>query len=178
MGSDKSTSIREASKYLINKYMPGFEITYLTYTGILEKWAAHLAEHLSTLEDELIIFGLDDFLIEEPIDMKVYDQAVREIGGAVVCAKLCDNTPEEFFEYPVSAQLTIWKREYLIWILNQTTTPWKFEQEGSRLFDKIALLKPCIKYDGNSALSSKWPGINFGKVKDDDIYFLRKNNFL
>lgn len=179
MGSERSQKIIKASKYLIEKYLPGFEIIYYCYNGILPEWAPSLAEFLSQYPDEKIIFGLDDYLIEAPINMEVYTSALSEMTDPeVVCIKLCKNTPEEFAAYPVTTQYTIWRREYLISLLKQTTDPWKFEMEGSKLLDKKALLRTCLQYDGNSALSFKWPGVNFGNLKEEDVYYLKANRML
>lgn len=180
IGSDRSVRIREASQYLITKYLPGFCPIYLSYNGILEKWSSYLGGFLSYLTDDKIILGLDDFLVEEKINLVTFYDALQEMkmNKEIVCVKLCYNTPEEFSQYPVSTQFSIWDRKYLIWMLRQTTNPWLFETEGSKLLNKEVLLRPCIQYHGNSALSHKWPGVNLGNLKDEDVYYLRQNNLI
>ncbi len=178
IGSDRSTGIIDASKYLFSKYLPGFDTVYLTYNGVLDQWSNYLAGFLAYLTDEKVIIGLDDFLIEETIDWVTYQKASMELGGDVVCVKLCRSTEEEHKMYPVTTQLSIWNRKYLIWLLRQTYSPWDFELRGRGLIDKTVLLRTCIQYDGNSALSGKWPGVNLGKLTDEDVYYLRSNKML
>lgn len=169
VGHPGSQIIVPASKYLTKKYLPGFDITYLNYTGPIEGWAAFVRSQLVAITDTFIIFSLDDYLISGPIDMEKYRQAESEINREVVCVKLCQSTQEEHKEYPATTQYCIWDREYLIWLLGQVLTPWEFEIHGSEIFTGKSLLRPCLEYFTNSSLSSRWKGVNITGLRKDDI---------
>jgi hypothetical protein len=178
IGYPGSQRIVSASKYLTSKYLPGFNITYLNYQGPIQGWASYMIGFLRYLTDEYVIFSLDDYLIAGLIDIEVYERAVSEIGGDVVCVKLCESTEQEHVEYPVTTQYCIWKREYLIWLLMQTNTPWEFEINGSRIFNKQVLLRTCIPYFTNSSLSGRWEGVRLDGLNDDDINHIKSHELI
>jgi len=158
-----------------------FDITYLNYKGGINGWGEYVAGFLEYLTDEFVIFGLDDYLISDYMDVEAYEKAESKIGGDVVCVKLCLSTDEEHKEYPITTQYCIWNRDYLIWLLKQTYEPWRFELEGSKIFyegDKRSLLQTCIFYDAHSCLSSRWEGINLNRLKDIDINYMKDNGIL
>jgi len=176
VGYPGSQCIVAASKYLTNKYLPfEFNISYVNYKGDINKWAAFVSGYLSALKDKNIVFALDDYLIASFIDMQKYKSALNEIGGDVVCVKLCNSTQEEHIEYPVTTQYCIWNRQYLIELLEQVNTPWEFEMRGSKIFDKEVLLIPCLEYFTNSSISSRWEGIKLEGLKDEDINYIKQN---
>ena len=178
VGHPGSQKIVPASKYLVKKYLPKFETIYLNYKGRINGWGTYIAGFLQYLTDEEIIFALDDYLISEPIDRTKYLHARIDIGGDAVCVKLCHATPEENLEYPVTTQYTLWNREYLIGLLMRTYTPWRFEIEGSKMFDKTCLHRPCIKYFTNSSLSSRWEGVRLDGLKTEDINYINENKLI
>lgn len=178
MGSSRSDCIIKASKYLSNKYLPWFEKVYLKMDRDLEYWSVYLQGFLTALKDKYILLGMDDFLIGGYINLDTYKKALNEMGGDVVCVKLCQCTPEEHEEYPVTTQLSIWDREYLIELLDNTNSPWNFERAGSKMFGKKSLLRPCIDYNTNSATSFKWEGYRLDGLKEEDINFLKENGYL
>ncbi len=131
IGSSRSNIVIKASKYLADKYLPWFEKRYLKFDRDLEYWSVYLSGYLTALKDKYIMFGMDDFLFADYMDINIYNEALKEMGGDVVCVKLCNSTEEEHEEYPVTTQLSIWNREYLISILERTNSPWNFERAGS-----------------------------------------------
>jgi len=180
IGYPGSQCIVPASKYLTNKYLP-FNVSYINYTGEINKWAAFLSGYLTALQYDYIIFALDDYLIADTINMEKYLSASYEIGGDVVCVKLCQSTPEEHEEYPVTTQYTIWNREYLIELLSRVSQPWEFEIQGSRIFEsdgKTCLHRPCIDYFTNSSISSRWEGVRLDGLKQEDIDYIKENNLI
>ena len=178
VGHPGSQKIVPASKYLTKKYLHGFDITYLNYKGKIEGWGIYVAGFLQYLTDETVIFALDDYLIAEPIDRKMYEWAERDIKRDRYLVKLCHCTHEENVEYPVTTQFTLWEREYLIGLLYKTHTPWRFEIEGSKMFDKSFLHRPCIKYFTNSSLSSRWEGVRLDGLKEEDIKHIKENGLI
>lgn len=182
VGYPGSQCIVPASKYLTAKYLPGFDITYLNYTGDIRGWSTYLQDYLSTLPDKYVIFSLDDYLIAGPIEFGKYQLAVDEMGwtrwtegnkGKVICVKLCRSTDEEHHEYPVTTQYCIWERLDLIWLLRHVSTPWEFEIEGSKIarkYHRLALHRPCIDYFTNSSISNRWPGkVNLTGLGTEDL---------
>jgi len=178
IGYPGSQCIVPASKYLTSKYLAGFEITYLNYKGGINGWSDYVAGFLKYLQDEYVIFALDDYLVADHIDMQKYNAALTEIGGDVVCLKLCKSTIEEHIEYPVTTQYCVWNREYLIWLLEQVRSPWQFEINGSKLFNKVCLHRPCIDYFCNSSISGRWEGVRFDGLKLEDLNYLKENKLL
>ena len=179
VGYNGSQCIVPVSKYLTDKYLKGFDIIYLNYTDIIAAWGEFLDNYLSHKNDKYIIFALDDYLIADYIDMVKYESALSEIGGDVVCVKLCQSTPEEHEEYPITTQYCIWDKEYLSNMLYQCKTPWQFEIFGSKIFkyykDKKILHRPCLDYFTNSSISSRWEGIRLDGLNETDTKYIKEN---
>lgn len=144
-----------ACSFLCSKYLPGFAITFLNYEGPKEGWSSYVREELSKMDDELVIFSLDDYLLSGEMRMEQLDGII----GDASAVKLCHATDEENAEYPVTTQYTLWRRDFLMELLTHTNSPWHFEVEGSRIVkergDKI-LFKPLLEYPTSSALSPSW----------------------
>lgn len=182
LGYPGSQRIVPASKYLTSEYLLGqFDIRYVNYKGPIAGWAAFVAEYLGKLKNKHIIFALDDYLMADYIDLPRYNKALDEIGGDIVCVKLCQSTPEEHEEYPVTTQYCIWDRKFLISILQQVNTPWEFEIAGSQLFrltGKKSIHRPCLTYFANSSISGRWEGIRLDGLKPQDINLLKENGYI
>lgn len=185
IGYPGSQKILNASKYLSKKYLPNFLHTiYLNYKGEIRGWSKYLSTFLSYITDNMIVLALDDYLLADHINISGFNNAVDFVfngfmtNSQIVCAKLCQSTPEEHAEYPVTTQYCIWNREYLIELLGQINTPWEFEIIGSRLFNKKVIHVPCLKYFTNSSISSRWEGIRLDGLKQEDIIFLKENNYV
>jgi len=214
-GYEGSKHILAASSWLLKKYLPEeFDVYWLNYglyTGRLETgtyvpldneqlggsqaWSSYLREYLERLDDDLIILGLDDYLINDHIDMSLYTILLNSMVNGVVCGRLCDSS---FYkdkqvkdsmiyvgknEYTVTTQWCIWKREALLEILWETTTPWNFEINGTDYFNgteyRVTGTNPhALKYADHSALSSKWEGINTAGLKEEDVNKLKKYGFI
>lgn len=181
VGHPGSQSIVPASKYLTEKYLPRFEVEYLNYEGAIKGWSDFVRSHIEQIDDEFIIFALDDYLLSSPLSLS-FDFALQYFKDSdVVCVKLCPNTSDEHEEYPVTTQYTIWRKDSLVWLLKQTTDPWNFEMGGSAIFKgagKRSVLFPCLTYPTHSALSSRWSGVRLDGVNPADIEYLTTNNLL
>lgn len=182
IGYPGSQRIVDASKYLTRKYLPiDFDIIYLNYEGAIEKWASYLIGFLEYMTDEYIILALDDYLISDHLDTEIYKQALSEMGGDVICVKLCHSTEQEHVEYPITTQYCIWNVKYLGWLLFQTQTPWRFEIRGSQLFkewNKKVLHRPCLKYFTNSSISGRWEGVRLDGLSEEDKKYIKENNLI
>jgi hypothetical protein len=165
VGYPGSQPLVPATSYLIKKYMPGFDVRFLNYTGKTAAWSNFVADYLSSLGDQKVIFALDDYLIRKPIDMARFEEAAK----MKPCVKLCACTEIEHKEYPVTTQYTIWNRLELITLLRNTTTPWDFEINGSKLFRGTSVVHTCLDYDTSSALSARWPGVHLDGLAQEDV---------
>jgi len=177
IGYPGSQKIVPASKYLAEKYLHGFDITYINYTGEIKDWSNTLLGYLKSIPEKQIIFGLDDYLISGPIDMDVYEKSIPMLSGLIKCVKLCESTIEEHNEYPVTTQYTIWDKDVLIEILGHIKTPWEFEINGSKVFNHLGyktLLRTCIPYFCNSSISGRWEGINLSGLNTEDVQILHE----
>ncbi len=181
VGYPGSQSILPASKYLTEKYLPGFDVEYICWVGEKDGWSNFVGSYLTHIEDEFVIFALDDYLLSSPMSQS-FEYALQHFKRPEVqCVKLCPNTPQEHEEYPVTTQYMIWRREYLIDLLAQTTNPWDFEMRGSAIFrhaGNVSVLAPCLDYPTHSALSSRWQGVRLDGVQPEDISYLKSNNLL
>jgi hypothetical protein len=183
VGYPGSQRIVPASKYLTSKYLPGFDITYLNYTGEVKGWAAYVSAFLSLLTDEHVILSLDDYLLSGPINIEMYKGVVKimedNTGGV---AKLCYCTSEENTEYPITTQYSIWNRKYLMTLLSLVSDPWEFETLGSRIHNQQSkhsfVYSPCIPYFTNSSISSKWVGVRLDGLSDEDIQYIQSHGLI
>jgi len=180
-GYDGSKKILTASAYLTTKHLRAFDIYYLNYgefsgelfgahyiklkdkqaNGSLD-WSKDIAEYLETLNDKRVIFALDDYFLEEDMNMELFN-SVKDEDYVNLCAESMDNcSPEKHKKYAVTTQYTLWNRDLLLEVLKEVRTPWEFENDGSDYFFKIGMpfkCVPCLKYPPNSALSGRWEGV-------------------
>jgi hypothetical protein len=180
VGYPGSQFLVPVSKYLITKYMPGFDVVFLNYEGDVKRWSNFIKEYLETLNDDLVIFALDDYLINSPVDMEVYQDSLHRVKDDAVCINLHKISTEEHVEYPVTTQYTIWNRKFLIWLLNQTRDPWDFEMRGSRILTtsgqySLHNLRVAVHYNTSSALSQRWHGVNLAGLKKADVQYINNN---
>ena len=170
VGHPGSQHIVPASKYLVTKYLPGFEQVWLNYDGPTKGWSNFVADYLESIEDKKVILTLDDYLVNGNYNT---EEMMNAFGMPNLCVKLCPNTPQELAEYPITTQYCLWDKEFLIKILRRTTDPWDFEINGSAIFKKeyfgAVEVCPCIPYDVHSCLSRRWTGINFNGLKEEDV---------
>lgn len=186
-GYEGSKKILPVSSYLLKKYLIGHNITFLNYgeyTGKLycgsfvslkEKqdsvndWSKDISTYLESLDDEFIIFALDDFLLAEPIHAEELDK-LSVFGEKVNLHTLADPNDNG---YSVTTQYTIWKRELLLDILSKFKTPWEFEIEGSKYFNSLGKKSEYVKllhYDDGSGLSTRHPEkVNVNLLKRNDV---------
>jgi len=177
---DNSKHIIDVQRFLFNKYTP-FQPRYIRLgNNPIENWGKMVASMLPN--EDYIIFGLDDFLPIDRIDMTKLYEALKimqdnelerfELGyGASKKDGFIDfgNYLEygETTPYKVSTQFSIWKVEALKRELNKCTTPWKFEING---FVKAGCFKePVFRWIEESAISGRQQGkINLCGLSQED----------
>lgn len=200
VGYEGSKKILAASSYLLNKYMPGefefFFLNYGDYSGELpageyvsldvqqmggsESWSRYLIDYLSKIEDDFIIFGLDDYLLSNFIDLDAYHDLLDymkddySIGAAklgispsyrVNDYEMLDDhvyALNKSANYSATTQLCIWRRQFLIDVLSRVQNPWQFELMGSDYIKStgakiVGSLKMPLRYPEPSAISSRHP---------------------
>lgn len=201
VGYEGSKKILAASSYLLNKYMPDefefFFLNYGDYTGDLvtgsyialddeqkggsESWSKYLVEYLSKVSDDFIIFGLDDYLLSNPIDLDAYHDLLDYMKDdySIGAAKLgispsyrvsdYDMLDDHVYllkkqaNYSATTQLCIWRRQFLIDVLSRVGNPWQFELMGSDYIKGtgariIGSMKMPLRYPEPSSISSRHPG--------------------
>lgn len=175
IGYPGSQFLVPASKYLFEKYLPSVEPYFLNYAGDVNSWSGFVADFLRHVKDDIIIFGLDDYLLNNQPSFEELESAESLFENPdVVTAKLCQSTIQEHEQYPVTTQYAMWDRKFLIWLLDQTTTPWDFEINGSIIFrgtGKMTLLPnfPVLNYNTSSALSKRWQGVSLKGLSPADV---------
>lgn len=179
-GYPGSQKIVPITKYLLNKYLPSFEVVFINYTGKVEGWGKFFADYFDKISDKYLIFSLDDFFISQPIDMALYAQISMQDA---ICVKLCECSEEDNKSFPITCQYSLWDRGKLVEFLKLATGPWNFEMKLSAVINQMFSEKtveefgrrfkfyPVLKYDTKSALSKKWQGINWDGLNPVD-----KNN--
>lgn len=207
VGYSESKKIISASSYLIDKYLPkNFDIHFLNFgefdgkiirgnyvslddeqKGGVKSWAKYIKNYLSDLDDEFIIFSLDDYFLSKPLDKSAFEKLLNLMkkDNSIGAAKLGFSPSYRTNDYdlidndiyvlkkdavcPATTQYNIWNKKYLISLLEKISNPWEFE--GIEILDKniIGSLTIPLKYPEPSSLSSRHPGkINvFGNSIED-----------
>lgn len=213
-GYEGSKKILATSSYLLNKYVKDFDIKFLNfgpYDGKLftgeyislafeqigggDSWSKYIYNYISKLDDRLIILGVDDHLISEPVDMETYNKLKDLVKGDVKSARLCgcDWCPndkkiiedgiitfKQTADYLVTGQYTIWDREALLEILRPVRSVWRFELDGTneyrgRGWQVIAAVNHPFKYDDTSALSVYRKEVNLNGLNQEDLNYINNN---
>lgn len=199
-GYEGSKKILSASSFLINKYLPGFDVEFLNYgefdgklycgkfismdewqKGGRRKWAKYLRTYLREIDDELVILGSDDFFVTRMYNEEEYKKLLEEMKDNYV-GMMTDFDDDKRLSR--TQQYSIWRREFLIEVLTHAaTSAWKFESVGSRYIrnsGKKITWRPIVNYDRCSAVSEKrTPGkVAVGECCKEDVEFLIKEGHL
>tara|TARA_B100000989_G_scaffold298905_1_gene290918 strand:- start:15788 stop:16600 length:813 start_codon:yes stop_codon:yes gene_type:complete len=156
--------------------------------GGVKKWSNYLIKFFKKINDNYIIFGLDDFLIVRPVDIKVFEQSINllnpEIGRIDLQPMQYARQKKlfnfynkkngiKFYElrknflfqntYGISAAFSIWDRSWFLKYLKKDMTPWEWEIKGSKnvRFDKKKIICSWNRYAFKKVemLSDNvWPG--------------------
>lgn len=226
--SDASSHILPVTNHLYQKYIGNtFDYQILCHTipnynlngcqfipfatnesKSIENWTKKIFNVLSNIEDEYCAFGLDDYLVNQPINKEIlsslfeYMKNDSQVGCVVLgyTPSLCRpnnfkiiKTFDEYdiFElnqdaiYRITCQIKIWRKTYLLRFLQNYWSPWSFENDGSNMAinDGVKIIgstrKICLDWIEESALSARCPGmINILGLKLDDVKELIDANLL
>tara|TARA_R110002012_G_scaffold3966_5_gene18392 strand:+ start:8210 stop:9037 length:828 start_codon:yes stop_codon:yes gene_type:complete len=222
VGYEGSKKILSTTSFLYDKYVPKeFEIFYLnfgkfdgelktgTYVSLDDEqkggsssWARYIVEYLRQLEDEFIIFSLDDYLQSSHMNYDAYKNAFnymktdKSIGsckmsiGPSYRLNDYDKIDDKLYllrktaGYSATTQMNIWRRDFLIDILSRISSPWQFELDGSAFISStqtkiIGSLDVVFNYPEPSSISSRHPGqISVLGNKKSDVEECIENGYL
>tara|TARA_B100001287_G_scaffold75538_1_gene62711 strand:+ start:8926 stop:9756 length:831 start_codon:yes stop_codon:yes gene_type:complete len=221
-GHRGSKKILKASSYLVKKYLPvQFEINYLNYgtynyknlhgcqyinlgnfrKGGVDSWSSYLYKTFQNIDDEFIIFSLDDYFLSKNLNIENFNTLHKALKNNTnfVSAELSISPEEKYnkkfsssdiyvyqnnYSFTVNTQWRIWKREFLLEILKNTSNPWSFEIEGSKYLNNsncfsISHCSDVLNYPEISSLSNR----NKNKIsvlgnQEEDISDLIKLGYL
>lgn len=172
---DESLPIVKINSFLFNKFWPDAEVHYLGFSkpdfkfynqnhyfhslankqeGGASKWTRYIYNFLSQIDDEHILFSIDDYWLCDFPNMEMINLAHKiidgnkkvgrfdltfdsQVEGNLIKAKkirnfqLCVKDPRA--PYRVSTQPAIWNVKYLCELLDNDWSPWQFELGGTRL---------------------------------------------
>jgi len=121
-------------------------------------WSKYLLQHLRSIEDTEVILILEDFfptskpnvpLINKILNLFSKNQKIGRFdltydtfsfGAYTIIKKLSSLnllSKDRFMEYRISTQPSLWNKEYLMKILEKTSSPWDFEVNGSRYSNSL-----------------------------------------
>ena len=211
--SDKTSYILEAFAHQYNKYCDepidvlgyshfpqiNFPCISLSDTQLhIGNWCKDLYSYIHGIEDEFVIFGLDDFIPTAGFDYEVLNKGLElmiandrigrfELGAGhqyhitpPTVIEKCDGfdvykyAPDAL--YKISTQFSVWRSDYLLKQLNHDWSPWDFEVIGSREaamdgYDVIATTgRTAWSWVWAGAISSRHPNrVNISGLKDEDV---------
>lgn len=123
--------------------------------GEFIEWSARLKYALSKIEEEYVLLVLDDYYITKPVleDKLIEQVEIMKKLNAVSCRIFPAPAPnkdligypeyginEKGQKYRCSTQATIWKKEFLIKIIDESENIWQFEHnvsERSNAYDDL-----------------------------------------
>jgi len=146
-----------------------------TQIGEAKGWANYLYQYFNSIDDEIILWGIDDHIIAEHVNKDIVDYFVKrmeedETIGRVgltygittrehaVIDRFDDFDVVELDQkakYRVSTEFGLWRKSYLLKLLKPDWTPWDFEILGSSM----------IKNDGMKILATSRRNIAVHKVE-------------
>ena len=213
-GYEGSKKILSTTSFLYKKYIPSdFDIFYLNYgkfSGELEtgtyislddqqkggssSWSRYLVNYLKSLDDEFVIFSLDDYLQSNYMNWQAYENAYNYMksDSYIVSCKMSigptyrlndfDKIDDQIYllrktaGYSATTQMNLWRRNFLIDILSRISTPWEFELNASPYlssssFKVIGSFDVIFNYPEPSSISSRHPNkisVLGNKISDID----------
>ena len=175
---DESLPIIKINSYLFNKLWPEAEVHYLGFQkpdyefynknhffhsmapkqeGGASRWTRYLHEFLSNIEDESIIFSIDDYWLCQKPNTSMIELANSilkgnpkvgrfdltfdsHVEGNFIPAKTIGvhqvSVKDPRAQYRISTQPAGWNLKFLLEILDNDWSPWQFELNGSSLASK------------------------------------------
>jgi hypothetical protein len=121
--------------------------------GGVNNWSTYLINYFNSIDDEIILFGIDDHFIVDFIDETILEYLIDVIKqnksiGRISLIDNIDKRPHENIidldhftlirqnqntNYRIDCQFSLWRKDYLLNYMLSKWTPWDFEIEGSKL---------------------------------------------
>jgi len=159
----------------------------------IDNWATDIYSIIKDDPNEFIIFGLDDHLIIDYVNVDILNLLFDEMKNnesIVRCTLGVDIRflPHKLYKqfddfkiieqsenstYRITTQPSIWRKDYLLQFLNKSTNPWHFEtsnnpKDGNIIIETMD--KHSSRWMKETALSNRHPGkINILGLKLDDV---------
>jgi len=172
---DESLPVIKINSYLFNKFWPDVEVVYLgfqkpeyefysknhQFVSLSEKqiggsssWSTYIYEYLNNIDDEIIMFSIDDYLLCDTPNYNMIDIAYKLIksnkkigrfdltfdsqveGNTYHIRKIKDynvHVKNPNAPYRISTQPALWNRKFLLKFLNNKWSPWQFELNGNAM---------------------------------------------
>lgn len=174
---DSSLEIVKINSFLFNKFWPEANVVYLGFSkpeydfynknhsfislaerqeGGPSRWTRYLYDFFKNIEDEIVLFSIDDYLLcDNPVNAQLefainliknntnigrFDLTFdSQVEGSYL--KLNNNFNKNYnlivkkpdADYRISTQPSLWKKEFLLKFLNNDWSPWEFELKGTKM---------------------------------------------
>jgi len=165
----------------------------------ISNWASSIRKYFETIKDKYIILSLDDYIILDHLDAKTFSADMDFVINNDIKRYALGGKSKKYYEfeewngflrftknspYRISAQVSVWNREYLMRYLRDDWTPWDFEIKGateSRKDDAILVYKmnPVLLYQEQGFVSRRYKAdLNVEGIKKEDLqYHIECGNF-
>jgi hypothetical protein len=189
---DATRHIQKAQMHLLEKYVDfPFDYHYIDIgSEPIETWSNNVLDKIKDIEDELVVFGLDDFLPVGKFDSKLFLQLRDELtfhrlefgftSSNVGSNVDYYNIYRENQPYRLSCQFSIWNTNFLKNMLHEPMDPWQFETKQESVGATIlSSHKPVMIWMEESALSGRLKNrTNVLGLKKKDLYELVKLRYI
>lgn len=162
-------------------------------SGKETSWIDRTIKTLEMIDEEYIIFFLEDYFISKEVDIKVIEEIVKHLKNNDVFYYQLSNRynleqnkkyikVDKSLPYPISLQLSIWNRkEFLILLKNMkddgVQSPWDFERYFINKYKNSAGLLKGVEYDTRDIFGYK-NGVLQGKWIRDTLNFYKKQGIV
>lgn len=180
---------------------PDIDITVINSNKV-EPWSKRLYDVLQSINEDFIIFSLEDFFLLGNVDNERILQCIDWMRDDETIAECRLSTFEtvmngRFYKssdfricpaehpYRVDTQFAIWRKSFLISVINQTETPWQFEGKASdrsrTMPEKLLWFSPASPNDLNAMIVpyyNGWTdgyGIGWGKWRPKNKEWFEQN---
>ena len=187
MSCDRYKCLTPAFDHCIDKYYPKHPTIHYIYGDGC--WTKRVREGLKKIEDEFVLFILDDMLIREPVNQELIDNALDVLKNnkniAAINFEKNYREADEFSKYWLqqrqnqfylhSCQPSLWRREALIDNLQKNEDAWTWELTTINNNWIYLINKDANIINIGKTNDLNW-GISRGKISEEFKNFLIAEN--